>query len=137
MKIKSKKILLIPSLVAAILVILWLRPQSIYEAYHVNRQDITKIKFFDLRNKPSNVTITDKNKINEFLKYIDKFKIAGCRPNFFNSNDINVINFYINDKLVIKMCPTSTSTFSINGYEYNTYKNGLAYEIVTNFINAK
>ena len=125
MKLKSKKGLLIFLIIVISFVIFWLKPKSIYETYHMNREKITKIEFFDLRNNPHMVTISARNKIIDFLKYIDEIKIGGSRPSIINSNEINVIRIYVNDKLVIKMCPTSTFMLEINGYEYFTYRNGL------------
>lgn len=88
----------------------------------VNFDDITKIVFYDGRGQNKPVTVEDKQKIQEFMGYLNGYSIKKTK-NPESTGWIHSGLFYINDKEVMDI--TFVNPIIINGDYFNITKGDL------------
>lgn len=93
--------------------------------------DITKIVFCDGSFKNGEVAVEDKQKIKEFMEYLDGYSI--------NNIDVPVVTgwlhrglFYINDRVVMDI--SFDNPIDINGEQFNVTKGELDTETINKYI---
>ncbi len=98
----------------------------------VKSTDITKIVFYDGRggiNKP--ITVEDKEKIREFMGYIDGYDIKKTQ-NPESTGWIQSAKFYVDDEVVMDI--TFNDPIIINGDYFNIIKGKLDSEAIDKFL---
>lgn len=104
---------------------------TISDVTGINFNDITKIVFCDGSLTNKTVTVEDKQKIKEFLGYLDDYSI--------NNIDVPIVTgwlhralFYINDKEVMDIC--FNNPININGESFNVTKGRLDIKTIDKYL---
>ncbi|NRD76636.1 hypothetical protein HPT25_03915 [Bacillus sp. BRMEA1] len=106
---------------------------KINQIVNIENSEVTKIVFFDGRggrNKP--FALTDKQKIEGFMKMIDNYKIQKEIKHKDFTGWIHKANFYMGNKKLMGI--TFTKPLEIDGKYYDIIKGKLSTEEIDNFI---
>ena len=130
----SKRVLniLIRIIVLGILFIAF-KGKKINKVTHIKYENVTKIVFFDGRggrNKP--LTIEDKEKIKEFMSYIDSYVVKRVKNPEPKSGWIHSAVFYDKDKEIMSI--TFVNPLIINNDHYRVIKGNLNTKEIDNFL---
>lgn len=97
----------------------------------VNFNDITKIVFYDGRGQNNPITVEDKQKIKEFMGYLNDYSIEKAE-NPESTGWIHKGVFYVNDKEVMSI--TFNNPIIINGDYFNIKKGELDTQTISELL---
>lgn len=106
--------------------------KNIHQLYPYNNSSISKIIFYDGRGVKKSISIQNKNKINEFLGYIDKYEI-GAQVDDQSVGWIYSCVFYNKENAKI-LTITFGNTIIINNKSYKVLKNNLSPNDIEKFL---
>lgn len=101
----------------------------------VKYDNITKVEFLDGRgglNKP--FILEDKEKINEFLNFMDNYNIKKEKKHIDSVGWIHMVNFYSGERKIVSI--TFGDTLEINGIYYKVLNGNLSVKQIDEFINS-
>ena len=98
----------------------------------VKFDDITKIVFYDERGVNKPVTVEDKDKIKEFMGYLDGYVIEKSKNQEKTTGWIHSAQFYVNDKVVMNIA--FVNPININEDDFNIKKGNLDTKTIGEFL---
>ena len=107
------------------------RFEKIQDIVQINYKDITKISFHDGRTGEL-IETEDKEKINEFLKYVNSYKLKKSELQLELDGYIYYADFYINDKNILRI--TFVNPLNVNGISYDIIESELNLEKIEDFV---
>lgn len=107
------------------------RFEKIQDIVQINYKDITKISFRDGRNGEL-IETEDKEKINEFLKYVNGYKLKKSELQLELDGYIYYADFYTNDKKILRI--TFVNPLNVNGVYYDIIESELNLEKIEAFV---